>query len=1070
MSERMRRAEEGGGMPERPDGRRQEGHAPLLAGTHERARLWYADEPAVVADLVARLDLSPKARASAKDRARALAEELRLSGGGDGPVAALLAEYGLSSREGIALMCIAEALLRIPDAETADALIAGQLGGADWSAHLGASSAWFVNASTRALMTTGAVIAPEEGAPILRQLVRRLGEPVVRNAIRAAVSFLGGRFVYAKDMEKALAKTPEGALCSYDMLGEAAWTEADARRYLARYEAAIKALAAARPPGRPVQACSGISVKLSALHPRFTPLQEDRFQDELFPRLQGLAYAAAEADLPFCLDAEEADRLELCLEAFARLALDPALKGWEGLGIAVQAYGPRAMSAAEEVVRLARLCGTRLKPRLVKGAYWDTEVKRAQEEGAAGYPVFTRKAHSDLSFLAVARFFLEARDAVFPCFATHNAHTMAAVLELAEAAGGRPSGADAPSWEFQRLHGMGESLHARVAEEAGLPPSRIYAPVGAHRDLLAYLVRRLLENGANSSFVHRLSDASVPIAEVVQDPLDEILGDANADASAGAASASSPAKSPGALRLSSPGLPAPADLYLPRKNSRGRNLAHPEERAELAEAAAALGGTLPPPPPEADSSQALAALETAAAAFPAWRATPAPERTAMLRRAADAMEAALPRLVALLAAEGGRTLADGVAEVREAADFLRYYAEEGERLARPAALPGPTGESNVLTLEGKGPFLCIAPWNFPLAIFTGQAAAALAAGCTVLAKPAEATPRSAAAAVALLHEAGVPQDALQLLPGSGPAIAAPLLADPRLAGVAFTGSTATAKAIHRALAAREGPIATLIAETGGVNAMVADSSALPEQLARDVLVSAFQSAGQRCSALRILYLQEEAAEEQLAMLTGALQELRLGPPQDPATDIGPMISEQAVAEMEAWSSALPAKGAELLARAPLAPALKAPSAPEGGSTPFAGRWFAPEIWRWPSLAPPPREVFGPILHVATWKSGAFEEVLQAVNDSGFGLTFALHSRAAGRAERAALAASAGNIYINRNQIGAVVGVNPFGGRGLSGTGPKAGGPNYVARFMTERTVTTDLTASGGNASLLAIAS
>ncbi len=1071
------------------------------AGRKTRTALWFPDEVKLVGELAADFPLTSEQRDKALQTAGRWVEHLRTErgggGGGEGPISALLVEYGLSSREGTALMCVAEALLRIPDAGTADALIEGQIGGADWENHLGSPHGWFVNASTRALMMTGGVIAPDEGAPIFRQMVRRLGEPVVRTAVRAAVTFLGGRFVYGKTIDKALATASreEPTLCSFDMLGEAAWTAADAKRYTQLYASAIAALAAEqerqseRHTTNPnaVFAKHGISVKLSALHPRFTPLAPDRFFAEILPRLHELAEAARAADIPFCIDAEEADRLELTLEAVAALALSPALRDWQGLGMAIQAYSPRALSVTDELIDLAKRRGTRLKCRLVKGAYWDTEIKLAQERGVSGYPVFTRKAHTDLSYLACAARLLQAREEIFPCFATHNAHTVAAILELADSAEG---------WEFQRLHGMGAGLHKLAREELELrfaagTPSRIYAPIGEYRNLVAYLVRRLLENGANSSFVHRISDPEVPIAQVVQDPLNEL--EAHQKQAPPQKQAHSPPQAdaqPQAQAAS--GIPLPTDLYLPRRNARGLTTSHPEHLALIERAltelqaapiaaTARLGGepirgeARPVVSPadaawvvgsvvSADARAAEQALTQASEAQRAWRATHGTERAAFLRRAADALEVELPRFVALLAAEAGRTLEDGISEVREAVDFLRYYADDAERLSAPRLLPSPTGEENRLTLEGKGVFFCIAPWNFPLAIFTGQVAAALAAGCAVLAKPAEPTPLVAHEMILLLERAGVPRGVLHFLPGRGAELGGVLLSDSRLAGVAFTGSTEVAQQINRRLAAREGPLATLIAETGGVNAMVADSSALPEQLTRDVLASAFRSAGQRCSALRVLYLQEDSADEQLAMISGATAELRLGLPSDFRTEVGPLISAAAVSELRSWSSGLPSYGAEFVCRADL------PGGGGSGGGDSNGYYFAPEVWRWRGLEPPPCEVFGPILHVATWRGDAFGAVLEAINASGYGLTFALHSRALPRVGVVSRGVEAGNIYINRDQIGAVVGVNPFGGRGLSGTGPKAGGPYYVLRFMTERTVTIDTTASGGNASLLAIAS
>ncbi|WP_116132619.1 bifunctional proline dehydrogenase/L-glutamate gamma-semialdehyde dehydrogenase PutA [Tropicimonas sp. IMCC34043] len=980
--------------PARLDPRRlsTEAEADWLPRLKERAALSDADRAAIVTS------------------ATALVEAIRASDD-PGMMELFLAEYGLSTSEGIALMCLAEALLRVPDAPTIDALIEDKIAPSDWGLHMRKSASMMVNASTWALMLTGKVLDSDHPgvAGVLRGAVRRLGEPVIRAAVARAMREMGNQFVLGETIEAALKRAEkreaQGYSYSYDMLGEAARTGADALRYHQDYVRAIAAIAT-RCKGRDIRANPGISVKLSAIHPRFEVAQRARVMDELVPRVLELARACAKAGMGLTIDAEEADRLELTLDVFAAVAADPKLAGWDGFGTVVQAYGPRAAATIDWLVALAHRLGRRFTVRLVKGAYWDAEIKRAQVMGLDGFPVFTRKSMTDASYISCARQLLLASDAIYPQFATHNAHSAAAILHMA------PSVA---AFEFQRLHGMGERLHQIVMDQ-NRTRCRIYAPVGAHRDLLAYLVRRLLENGANSSFVHQIVDKSYPAAKVARDPFDEAAT---------------------ALQRPTPVKPASALFGAARQNSRGWDLADAEDSAEieaarapfrtaqfhagaiLAGAEATVGGVavVNPADPgdivghvaEATPDQIATALSAAAP----WQASPE-DRAAVLRRAADLYEQNFGRFFALAAREAGKSLPDAVGELREAVDFLRYYAARIDRLDRPA----------------RGVFACISPWNFPLAIFTGQIAAALAAGNGVIAKPAEQTPLIAATAVRLLHEAGVPREALQLLPGRGETVGAALTSDPRIAGVCFTGGTDTAQAIHRAMADHLDPAAPLIAETGGLNAMIVDSTALPEQAVRDVIASAFQSAGQRCSALRCLYLQEDVAEGMLKMLEGAMDELQLGNPWDLSTDIGPVIDAEAQSAIEAHVAKAAAEG-RLLHRL---------DAPESGL--FCG----PAVIRVTGIGDLQREVFGPVLHVATFRAADLEQVVARINATGFGLTFGLHSRIDDRVQTVVERVAAGNIYVNRNQIGAVVGSQPFGGEGLSGTGPKAGGPAYLPRF------------------------
>ncbi|WP_057882358.1 bifunctional proline dehydrogenase/L-glutamate gamma-semialdehyde dehydrogenase PutA [Tsuneonella troitsensis] len=978
---------------------------------------------------------------------------------------AFLQTYGLDTEEGIALMCLAEALLRVPDAATADALIKDKIGAIDWSEHLGESSSTFVNAATFSLMLTGEVLDPPEAhqrgaGAALKRAVGRMGEPVIRKATLQAMKILGGQFVFGRTIDEALKRAaPErakGLTHSFDMLGEAAMTFADAERYRASYEAAIARLS--RETNAGWERSPGISVKLSALYPRYDFLHAEAARAALVPMLKDLAAKARDGGMHFTIDAEEAERLELSMDIIEALVADDELfaradgTSWTGFGLALQAYQKRAVHMCDWVAKLARRHGRRVFVRLVKGAYWDSEIKLSQVGGYADYPVFTRKVATDVSYLACASKLLEAEDAIHPAFATHNAYTIGAIKALAK---GR-------KFEFQRLHGMGEDVYEELAKTEGndRTPVRIYAPVGGHKDLLAYLVRRLLENGANSSFVNRMADAGVPVSELTVDPVAELA-------------ALQPRRNPS--------IPLPPEIFANRANSGGVDLADPlvlapllSELEKLADrrweaaptfVASQPGEIAPITSPQdmirevgtrrdATAIEVADAITRAEAIQPGWNALGGERRALLLEAAADAFEAHTAEFISLCQREAGKTLIDGVLEVREAVDFLRFYAGEARRLfSAPIPLPGPTGEENRLSLAGRGVFATISPWNFPLAIFIGPAAAALAAGNTVVAKPAEQTPLIAALAVRLCHEAGIPEEVFQLLPGAGE-VGQLITADPRIAGVAFTGSTQTAQAINRSLAAREGPIATLVAETGGQNAMIVDSSALPEQVTRDVVASAFQSAGQRCSALRVLYLQDDVADAMLEMIKGAFEALEIGDPADLATDVGPVIDEDARSQLERHVARRTTEGLPVWRR----------ELPAGVA---AGCFVAPTIIEIGSIRDLKRENFGPILHVARFGAGELESVIADINAVGFGLTLGLHSRIADTRRTVERLAKVGNLYVNRNQIGAVVESQPFGGEGLSGTGPKAGGPHYVLRFATERVVCIDTTAAGGNASLLA---
>ncbi len=1029
--------------------------AVLWAAIGERYR---ADETACVGTLLADARLAPPMAETVEARARRLVEYIRAKRRPVGGLDIFLHEYALDTEEGIVLMCLAEALLRIPDEETAARLIRDKIGTAAWVDHLGRSDSLLVNASTWGLMLTGKLIRlggsePSSTLEALEAMIVRAGEPVIRRALLHAMRILGRQFVMGRTIDEALGRANEAhSVASFDMLGEAAHTAKDAERYFVAYEAAITALSRGT-----AGSGHGISVKLSAIHPRYEFAQRERVMAELVPRLRSLALKAKEYGIALTVDAEEADRLALSLDVFAAVFRDTALHGWEGFGLAVQAYQKRAPAVIDWLTAFSRRVGRRIQVRLVKGAYWDTEIKRAQEQGLDGYPVFTRKLATDLSYVACARRLLAARDTVYPQFATHNARTVATVMTLA---------GDWRDFEFQRLHGMGEALYAALkAEPDAAPPCRVYGPVGSYEDLLPYLVRRLLENGANTSFVNRLADDVAPIDDVIRDPI-EALGPLPYRPHAGIAL---PADLYGNARRNSAGVDlSDARVVEPLLRKMGAAAAKHWKALPIIDGEAIETVQVPIHDPadrrrsvgmvhEADVALARCAIDIAVSQTEAWAATPVDERAKILEKFADLLEARQAGVMALCVREAGKTVADALSEVREAVDYGRYYAMCARHdFAKPKSLPGPTGEDNSIALSGRGAFVCISPWNFPLAIFTGQVAAALVSGNTVIAKPAEQTALTACFATQLLHEAGVPPGVLQFVPGRGEVVGSTLVGDPRIAGVAFTGSTETARRIARTLAERPGPIVPLIAETGGQNAMIIDSSALIEQVVADVLQSAFYSAGQRCSSLRVLFLQAEIAPRVLSMLSGAMAELRLGDPMQLSTDIGPVIDEptlDALRSHAAWISRAGRVHAE---------------APDGEAT-VHGTFFRPLVVEIDGIGVLKREVFGPILHVVRYAGDRLDAVIDAVNATGYGLTLGLHSRINSTVERIVTRARAGNIYINRNIVGAVVGVQPFGGEGLSGTGPKAGGPRYLHRFATERTVTINTAAGGGNTALLSLA-
>ena len=1021
-------------------------------------------EDRAVKRLLHSLELTGGARHRAVTVAMALVEGARARRAERPFLDAFLQEFGLSNQEGIALMCIAEALLRIPDDVTADRLIAEKLQSGDWSSHAGQSESLFVNASTWGLMLTGGILELDpsiktDAGGWMRKLTRKAGEPLVRLAVRRAMRIIGGEFVVGRTIEEALersAREAEVGLCSFDMLGEGARTLQDAERYLKSYQHAIDVIGATA-AGRAVHDASSISIKLSALEPRYGLLQRERVMQRLVPQALELARQAARLGIQLTIDAEEADRLDLSLDVIEALAQDPATRDWPGLGLAVQAYGKRALEVIDWVAATARGYGRKMAVRLVKGAYWDSEIKRAQERGLDGYPVYTRKVTTDVSYLACVGRMFKHTDVIYSQFATHNAHSIAAVLEMAPAKA---------NFEFQRLHGMGRLLYAEAARQvANFPRVRVYAPVGEHKDLLAYLVRRLLENGANTSFVNRFMDEQVPVTEIVRDPISELE------------------------RLepfAHPRLPVPSALYSDRRNSRGIDLGDPRElqalRDEIAthrskKAADAstsgpiINGVLLPGASrpitnpadrrdqvgvsrDAGAAEIKTAFDAAAAAQSEWNRSGGDARANCLERASDIIEANRAEFHGLLVREAGKTISDAISEVREAVDYCRYYALRARKqFAAPERLEGPTGEVNELTLQGRGVFACISPWNFPLAIFAGQVTAALGAGNSVVAKPAEPTPLIAARFIRVLHEAGVPPQAVHLMPTPGRLFGEVALAHPALAGVAMTGSTATALTINRAMASRGGIIVPLIAETGGLNAMIVDSTALPEQVVDDVVSSAFMSAGQRCSALRLLFLQEEIADSVLEMIAGAMDELIIGDPADLQTDVGPVINAAARDGLAQHVECM-RKEARIVKACKL------------GEAHAHGSFFAPHLIELESAAQLTREEFGPVLHVVRYRSDRIREVLQAIRDSQYGLTLGVQTRLESFWRQVFEDTAIGNTYVNRNMIGAVVGVQPFGGNGLSGTGPKAGGPHYLSRFANERTLTVNTTATGGNAALL----
>jgi RHH-type transcriptional regulator, proline utilization regulon repressor / proline dehydrogenase / delta 1-pyrroline-5-carboxylate dehydrogenase len=986
-------------------------------------RLHRAPEPEVLGPLLGDAALDADSRARVERRASAMLAELRAAQS-SGWVNQFLQEYRLNTSEGIALLSLAEAFLRVPDPETADQLIADKLGNADWRAHAGKSHSTLVNSATWGLVIGRALVSDSEQASNLKRLISRAGEPFVRQAVGAAMRMMGEIFVMGRTIEEAIRRMEKkenaGFTASFDMLGEAARTFPDAERYFSAYEEAIRAVGGVAERGH------SISVKLSALHPRYEVAQYETCVPSLIGQVEALALLAKGSGIGFTIDAEESERLEMSLDIIEAAAGLPSLKGWDGLGMAVQAYGKRARPTLAWADAVGAKTGRRIAVRLVKGAYWDSEIKHSQEQGLSDYPLFTRKAATDVSYLACARDMLRLKN-VFPAFATHNALTVATILEWA---------GTSRDFEFQRLHGMGEGLYESLVREQGYH-TRIYAPVGGHRDLLAYLVRRLLENGANSSFVHQLADESLTDADLLADPVAKVAA-------------------VGGTRH--PSIPLPGDLFMPeRRNSLGLDLHDRPELQRIAEAVAIPfpgEGRGPASKARLDpglrrGTNASDAVTKAVRGFADWSSRSVEERAACLERLADLLERDRDMLMRIAVQEARKTIPDALAEVREAVDFCRYYAAQARGRLQPVELPGPTGERNVLRMEGRGAWVCIAPWNFPLAIFLGQVSAALAAGNSVVAKPASQTPEIAAYAVGLAHEAGVPEDALVLAVGS-PNMGQALMEDVRIAGVAFTGSTATAKRIARTLLLDEDrDIIPLIAETGGINAMIVDSTALPEQVVIDVVTSAFRSAGQRCSALRLLVLQEDIADRTLEMLAGAMDTLVVGDPADPRTDVGPVIDRPSYDKLTGHRAAMRDRWLKTVV------------------APGEGLFVPPTLIAIDAIEDLQREWFGPLLHVTRWK-GDLAETVRRVNASGFGLTMGLHSRIARAAETVEESATVGNLYVNRSMIGAIVGSQPFGGEGLSGTGPKAGGPHYLPRFCTERVTSTDTTSSGGNATLLSL--
>ncbi len=1035
---------------------------------------YLVDESAYVSELVGLLNAEDKDAKRIGDKTAELVREIRTMDTAVDSIDELLQQYSLDTQEGVLLMCLAEALLRIPDKETADALIEDKLGVADWKSHLGQSESWFVNASTWGLLMTGNVIKMDlpkgDGKPatFINRMVNRLGEPVIRRAMYQAMKVMGKQFVLGRDIKEALKRSQplfdKGYTYSYDMLGEAACTRDDAKGYFDDYARAIRTVGETSRKLKEGTPSPSVSIKLSALHPRYEFGRREQVLEELVASVRELAGIARELNVAITIDAEEVDRLEISLEVFRAVYESDTCRGWGKFGLVVQAYSTRALPTLQYLNRIADLQGDEIPLRLVKGAYWDSEIKESQELGVEGYPVFTRKASTDVSYLVCVRFLLSenTRGRIYPQFATHNAHTISTILDVANAGETR-------QFEFQRLHGMGEALYEAALKRAPKGTwCRIYAPVGAHKDLLPYLVRRLLENGANSSFVHRLVDPRVPVESLCTHPVVTLNQ---------------------YKTYHNPRIALPPNIYgADRLNSRGINLnINSQYQPLIDEMATHMDTTYDVRPQLAfdvevnaerrqavtcpfdrrdtlghvqwtSAEEASKAIDAAWAAFPRWEQTPVEERAAILERFGDLMETHTAELMTLCSREGGKLLTDGIAEIREAVDFCRYYANRARAdFAEPTELQGPTGEHNQIMLGGKGVFACISPWNFPVAIFCGQMVAAAVTGNTVVAKPAEQTSLVAHRVVELLREAGMPHDVVQLLPGDGPTVGSVLSSDPRITGVCFTGSTQTAQIINRSLAARENaPLPTLIAETGGLNAMIVDSTALPEQVVNDVVQSAFQSAGQRCSALRVLYVQEDVAERVIGLLKGAMDELKIGDPRDLGTDVGPVIDEEARAGLLKHIEEYRSQG-RVIAEAAVDKTITE-----------HGTFVAPVALRIDGIDSLESEQFGPVLHIATWKGGEVDKVIDTINGLGYGLTFGVHSRNESFANAVAQKIRVGNVYVNRNIIGAVVGVQPFGGQGFSGTGPKAGGPHYLHRFATEKTRTVNTTALGGNASLLAM--
>lgn len=1003
-----------------------------------------------------------------EERAKRLVVEIREQRLKKGGVNALMAEYDLSNQEGVALMCLAEALLRIPDPLTKDRLIRDKIGSAHWKKHLGESESLFVNAATYGLQLASKIVKQDDFNPrrlngALAEFFKKNSIAAVRRVVEYAIRILGNHFVIGETITQAEDRSAKGVArgyrYSFDMLGEAVRTEKDALLFLDEYKKAIHRIGKIEQKTESLYAKAGISIKLSALHPRYEFQNPDRMHQELYPRVKELCLLAKEYNISLTIDAEEADRLIPSLQILEGLAQESELQSWQGLGLAVQAYQKRAFYVIDYLKTLAQKTQRRLMVRLVKGAYWDSEIKLAQEQGVEGYPVFTRKVYTDVSYLACAKKMLEAPDCFYAMFATHNAFTVAAVFKMA---------GKYRDYEFQCLYGMGDGLYDQIVDPVSeiAMPCRVYAPVGTHERLLAYLMRRLLENGANSSFVNQILNKAIPVADLVRNPIDEAH----------------------LLELKPhPNIPLPCNIYgEKRMNAKGLDLSNSHTLIQItnqiheacqdaclalpmlseqmefshvkhalhnpAQTSEVIGHVI-----EAGPNDVELALEGAAKAFPRWSHTSVAERVAMLKRMADLLEANMPRFMALAIKEAGKSIPNAIGEVREAIDFCRYYAQEAERLfSKPTVLKGITGEHNSLSWHGRGIMVCISPWNFPLAIFLGEVTAALAAGNVVIAKPAEQTPLIATLAVELLHQAGFPRDVVQMLPGSGEVVGAKLVADPRIAGVVFTGSTETAHLINETLSKKKGPIATLIAETGGQNAMIVDSSALPEQVVKDVIASSFDSAGQRCSALRVLYVQQDIADVVIEMLKGAMAELKVGNPLLLSTDIGPVIDQQAQEQLQAHIEAMRAE-AKILYQTPIAADIAE-----------LGHFVAPTLIEIPHIRVLKREVFGPILHVVRFHASQLDDVIEQINSTGYGLTFGVHSRIDSFIDYVKTRIQAGNLYVNRNMIGAVVGVQPFGGEGLSGTGPKAGGPAYLPRLALERVVSVNTTASGGNASLMTL--